>query len=203
MNGPWIIADHYLTMRRWVSFRSKDATIDTIAAWVRFPDMPLKYYDGEILRRMGDQIRRPVRVNHMTTKMLKENLHKVDYEGLRMLCYYCGKFGHSDLECDVRKKEEEQYFEEQVLKISAIGKLPDREHENVKFGPLMIAKKRNRRQGTTKLTANVKQIHKDPPSAINGDETMAGSRYVVLGNEDERYEEIEVVSNSIEVTVGE
>lgn len=42
-SGPWVIADHYLTVRRGKpGFRSDEATIDSVAAWVRFPLMPME-----------------------------------------------------------------------------------------------------------------------------------------------------------------
>ncbi|XVE97063.1 hypothetical protein REPUB_Repub02eG0278300 [Reevesia pubescens] len=130
-NGPWIIADHYLTVRRWSpGFRSEEATIDTVAAWVRFPGVPLEYYDGEVMRMMGDKIGSSVRVDRTTSNILRGKFarmyvelnltkplvskifiggcwQKVEYEGLKMLCFHCGKFGHTDLECEARMREEE------------------------------------------------------------------------------------------------
>ncbi|XVF02017.1 hypothetical protein REPUB_Repub04eG0139900 [Reevesia pubescens] len=70
-NGPWIIVDHYLIVRMWVSdFRSKDKTIDIVAAWIRFPRMPLEYYDSQILRRIGNEIGKFMKIDRTTSHML-------------------------------------------------------------------------------------------------------------------------------------
>lgn len=40
--GPWLIADHYLTIRRWTPyFRSDEASIDRVEAWIRLPLLPM------------------------------------------------------------------------------------------------------------------------------------------------------------------
>ncbi|XVF06930.1 hypothetical protein REPUB_Repub06bG0093500 [Reevesia pubescens] len=129
-NDPWLIADHYLTIRRWTpGFRSEEATIDSVAAWIRFPGMPLEYYDNTILRRLGDEIGRSVRIDRTTSNMSRGKFarmcveldlnkplvskifiggrwQKIEYEGLKMLCFHCGRFGHSDLDCQIRMKKE-------------------------------------------------------------------------------------------------
>ncbi|KAG6490440.1 hypothetical protein ZIOFF_051737 [Zingiber officinale] len=57
LDGPWLIADHYLLVRRWVpGFRSEEATIDSVAAWIRLPGLPLSFSDSDVLRRIGDEI---------------------------------------------------------------------------------------------------------------------------------------------------
>ncbi|XVF04671.1 hypothetical protein REPUB_Repub05bG0104900 [Reevesia pubescens] len=133
-NGPWIIADHYHTVHRWSpGFRSREAYIDKLAVWVRFPGMPLEFYDSEVLTRMGDAIRRFVRIDRTTSNMLcgkftrmcvKLDLTQlliskifigghwqmVEYEGFKMLCFHCGRFGHSDMKCEVKKIMEEGYL---------------------------------------------------------------------------------------------
>lgn len=40
--GPWIILDHYLTVRKWFStFDPETDKINFISAWIRFPNYPL------------------------------------------------------------------------------------------------------------------------------------------------------------------
>ncbi|XVF04451.1 hypothetical protein REPUB_Repub05bG0084100 [Reevesia pubescens] len=73
--GLWIIADHYLIVKRWVSgFRSDEASIETVATWVPFLGMPLEFYDGEVLRRMGDIIGKAVRIDRTTSFKLREKI---------------------------------------------------------------------------------------------------------------------------------
>ncbi|XVE99570.1 hypothetical protein REPUB_Repub03eG0210600 [Reevesia pubescens] len=180
-NGPWLIADHYLTIRRWTpEFRLEEATIDSVAAWIRFPGMPLKYYDNTILRCLGDEIGRSVRIDRTTSNMSRGKFaricveldlnkplvskifiggrwQKIEYEGLKMLCFHCGRFGHSDLDCQIRRKKEKGYTEEQANRMSKSSKASDLEHENERFGPWMIAKINYRKSNVIKHDGSGKQ----------------------------------------------
>ncbi|XVE95436.1 hypothetical protein REPUB_Repub02eG0097000 [Reevesia pubescens] len=225
-NGPWLIADHYLTVRRWKpGFRSEEATIDTVAAWVRFPGMPLEYYDEDIMRMMGNKIGRSVRVDRTTSNMMRGKFarmcveldlmkplvskifiggrwQRIEYEGLRMLCFHCGKFGHSNLECEDRIREGEGHSGEKAERPEAINKVVEKEYENVKFGPWMIAKKRSKRPVSTWQEGNGKQ----PGKAVfndRGDSKGTGSRYAALGEEDKAFEDVDVVPNSLDIKNGD
>lgn len=42
--GPWVIQDHYLTVRKWhANFSPSAATMETTLAWVKFPSLSMKY----------------------------------------------------------------------------------------------------------------------------------------------------------------
>lgn len=44
--GPWVIQDHYLTVRKWQpDFKADKATAIKTAVWMRFPFLPYEYYD--------------------------------------------------------------------------------------------------------------------------------------------------------------
>ncbi|CAL5402542.1 unnamed protein product [Camellia sinensis] len=48
--GPWIVMDHYVTMTKWQhDFKSNEAEEDTIAIWIRFPTLPIEYYNKKAL----------------------------------------------------------------------------------------------------------------------------------------------------------
>ncbi|KAI9076617.1 hypothetical protein K1719_041382 [Acacia pycnantha] len=45
VGGPWVIADAYLNVSRWrPDFNPKNTKIDSVVAWVRFPDFPADKY---------------------------------------------------------------------------------------------------------------------------------------------------------------
>ncbi|XP_017974558.1 PREDICTED: uncharacterized protein LOC108661610 [Theobroma cacao] len=147
MEGPWTIVDHYITIRRWcLGFRSDEASVESIAAWVRLLGMPLEYYDKEILARISDKIGKTVKIDRTTSsqsrgKFAKLSMEidlrkllipkifiggrwqKIEYEGLKMLCFHCGKFGHSEEGCVMKQKEKEELSEEQALKQSETQKV--------------------------------------------------------------------------------
>ena len=55
--GPWMVADHYLTIRTWnPNFDPREASIDKVAVWVRLPDLAMEYYDIAILWKIGDKL---------------------------------------------------------------------------------------------------------------------------------------------------
>lgn len=48
--GPWMIANHYLTVRKWhPDFRPSLATVTQTAVWIRLPEFPIEYFDSEVL----------------------------------------------------------------------------------------------------------------------------------------------------------
>ncbi|XVF34102.1 hypothetical protein REPUB_Repub18cG0028400 [Reevesia pubescens] len=67
MEGPWVIANHYLIVRRYnPGFRSEEATINSVAAWIRFPGIPLEYYDNEIINKIGYIIGKTLMIDRTT-----------------------------------------------------------------------------------------------------------------------------------------
>lgn len=101
----------------------------------------MEYYDRDVLTRIGDELGQRVKVDHSTsfairgkfvrlcveidlTKPLVSKVfiggrwQRIEYEGLRMLSFHCGQFGHSDLDCMVRKREEEAFSTDNALKLA-------------------------------------------------------------------------------------
>ncbi|XVF34417.1 hypothetical protein REPUB_Repub18cG0057300 [Reevesia pubescens] len=157
--------------------------------------MPLKFYDSAILRRMGDEIGKSMRIDWTTSHMLIGKFarmcveldltkpmvleicigglwQRVENEGLRMLCFHYGSLG---------------------ILIS--------EFENECFGSWMITKKKNRRSAMAKQDSNGKQIkNKRVSKGNNVEATTSGSRFVVLVEDGEQLDDIEVVPSSLEPT---
>lgn len=66
-DGPWLIYDHYLTVREWTrNFRPERGTIDKVVVWVRLQELPIQYYDSDFLHSVGDQIGRTIKVDKNT-----------------------------------------------------------------------------------------------------------------------------------------
>jgi len=62
--GPWMIFDHYLAIRKWEpNFDPTEAKIDRVTAWVRFPNISIEYFDEAFLMRLGLLIGKPLRVD--------------------------------------------------------------------------------------------------------------------------------------------
>lgn len=121
--GPWMVFDHYLTVRHWQEeFNPHTASIHKIAAWVRLLDLPIEFDDLEFLTTMGNMIGKTQKVD-LTTSMqtrgkfvrlclqvdlekplmaqyrLKNRPLKTEYEGIHLICFRCGKYEHEKHAC--------------------------------------------------------------------------------------------------------
>nr|POE57845.1 hypothetical protein CFP56_67948 [Quercus suber] len=49
--GPWFIGEHFLAIRPWEPyFRASGDNLTLVAVWVRFPELPIEFYDMEVVR---------------------------------------------------------------------------------------------------------------------------------------------------------
>ncbi|KAF7815394.1 putative ribonuclease H protein At1g65750 family [Senna tora] len=137
--GPWMVADHYLVVQRCrPNFNPKDANeVTKIAAWVRVPSLPLEFYNARCLWRIGDLVGRTLKIDPTTSLTsrgkfaricieinLKKQLvpqvevrgrcYAVEYEGLHMVCFHCGRYGHTRDLCMLKKEAEGMEKSQQV-----------------------------------------------------------------------------------------
>lgn len=86
VNGLWVINDHYLHIRHWEpNFVAKSAKIESLLVWVRFPILPVEYFNEYWLKRVGNRIGRTAKVDRT------------------MLMAACGKFANVCVEVDLTK----------------------------------------------------------------------------------------------------
>ncbi|KAF7822605.1 ribonuclease H [Senna tora] len=122
-DGPWVILDHYLTMRQWTpDFQPSTATTSETLAWVRFPELNMVYYEENVLMAIASAIGTPIKVDSNTLDaargrfarvcvevdlskplvgkiLIGGNWIKVEYESLHNLCVQCGVHGHAPVNC--------------------------------------------------------------------------------------------------------
>ncbi|KAL7192728.1 hypothetical protein ACSBR2_024529 [Camellia fascicularis] len=121
--GPWVVLDRYVTVRKWQpNFKSDEAEEDTTAIWVRFPNLPIEYYDEKVLYHISKVIGTPLKIDVNTAMeargkyarvCVEMDQHKplishltigryhyvVEYEHLHTLCFSCGRVGHRKEKC--------------------------------------------------------------------------------------------------------
>ncbi|KAI9115464.1 hypothetical protein K1719_013783 [Acacia pycnantha] len=124
IGGPWVISDAYLSMGRWKpEFNPKHERIDSIVAWVRFPDLPAPLFDKKFLLNLSNSIGKAIRLDVHTAKRIRGRFARmcveldlkiplvpefnvegqvlsVVYESLGQLCNKCGRVGHLKEGCD-------------------------------------------------------------------------------------------------------
>lgn len=89
--------------------------------------MPGDYYDKKFFFNLGNKIGKAIKVDDLTLRRTRTmyarmcvevdlntpllpsyvvdgNALKIEYEGLHLICFNCGKFGHSTEQCPLRKK---------------------------------------------------------------------------------------------------
>ncbi|KAI9089145.1 hypothetical protein K1719_029424 [Acacia pycnantha] len=123
IGGPWVIADAYLSVSRWKpEFNPKSERIESLVAWVRFPELPTPLFDKKFLLNLGNAIGKAIRLDIHTAQRTRGKFARmcveldltkplipsfsvegqtlsIVYESLSMLCTKCGWYGHSKEGC--------------------------------------------------------------------------------------------------------
>ncbi|KAI9079784.1 hypothetical protein K1719_038405 [Acacia pycnantha] len=132
VGGPWVIEDAYLNVARWrPEFDPKMATIDSVVAWVRFPDLPAPFFDKKFLLSLRNSIGKAIRLDVHTTQRTRGKFARmcveldltkplipefsvegqtlsVVYESLGVLCQHRGRVGHKKKECETVQKRNKE-----------------------------------------------------------------------------------------------
>lgn len=128
--GPWLIQNHYLTVQTWKpNFNLWNEKITKLAIWVRLPGLPVDYYDKKNFFNLGNKIGTTLKVDEMTqlrartmyarmcveidlgapllpTYSVDGNLLRIEYEGLHLICFHCGIYGHNQEHCPTKRNQE-------------------------------------------------------------------------------------------------
>ena len=113
--GPWIIMGHYLTVQPWTPYFDFNTTeIDRVNAWIRLPGLVVHLYDQKVLQKLGQLVGTVIKIDSNTTSsalgrfariavtlslakplvsqfVLDGKIQKVEYEGLLVICFTCGR----------------------------------------------------------------------------------------------------------------
>lgn len=135
---------------------------------LRFPDLPVEYFDEEWLRTAGDEIGKTIKVDNTTrattrgrfarvcveidmgkplkaTYRMRGKNWRLQYEGLQDLCFTCGKCGHKEVGCPLKEPEESKATEKTPettdASTSSSKEVHQAEEQPSSFGPSMVAKK--------------------------------------------------------------
>lgn len=87
--------------------------MDRLLVWVRFPSIPIEYFDEDFLMKIAKQIGRPVKMDTTTRICVEVDLSKpllskftlagevlpIEYEGIQLVCFKCGIYGHKQGQC--------------------------------------------------------------------------------------------------------
>ncbi|KAI9112269.1 hypothetical protein K1719_016792 [Acacia pycnantha] len=138
--GPWVINDAYLNVARWKpDFNPQNARIETVVAWVRFPNLPAPLFDKKFLLNLGNVIGKAIKLDIHTAQRARGKFARmcveldltkplvpefevegqtlsVVYESLGMLCTKCGMFVHVKERCeDLQQKKSEMRMDVETV----------------------------------------------------------------------------------------
>jgi hypothetical protein len=171
--GPWFIGEHFLSLRPWSpNFRASEASVSSIAVWVRLPELPVEYYHKEALMLIGSGLGPVLRVDVNTATGnrgrfariciqidIKKPLARtvrvgkakvaVIYEGIGLLCFFCGKVGHRKEWCPCKITATPGNKQPEDRNTSCTEEVD--KHKG--FGPWMLVSRR-KRQGTPAVVSN-------------------------------------------------
>lgn len=213
LGGPWMVMDHYLMVKDWVP-NFDPATDETrkLIVWVRFPDLPVEYYDYSFLMRLGELVGEPKHIDDATSLvsrgrfarmcievdlakpliakfLLRKKVRIIEYEGLHLVCFKCGVYGHMTDACKAGEKGTWEEKSEQGDRFAGSNKSQgkdvarkERPETTESFDSWMLASKPVRRNYRT----NGKK------------EQMGGSRFAILGENTSEINRVENGNNGEE-----
>ena len=226
--GPWMIGDSYLTIRKWVpNFIADEAPMRHLTAWVRIPNLSVEYFDKQILHKIGAKIGKVIKIDRNTESMdrgqyvrfcievdltkpllskfkLNGRVWKIQYEGLKMVCFKCGHLGHKEEVCG-RTQEQSSQVDNPVRGVDVrhqggVGVQRNNPEVTSKYGEWMLVSKTNRKapakyngekKGKESITTAGRKGHSMVnPNFINQPSTshrvesekISGSRFGILEN---------------------
>lgn len=118
--------DHSWTLSNGYEMEAKiyytKETVTKTLIWVQFPSVPSELLDEEFISSMGDRIGRTIKVDGTSLTRLRAKFagccveidlssplisslivfdfkQKVNYEGLHLICFECGVYGHGANDC--------------------------------------------------------------------------------------------------------
>ncbi|XP_019150525.1 PREDICTED: uncharacterized protein LOC109147318 [Ipomoea nil] len=178
--GPWMVFDHYLTVQDWrPNFDSRTNKMEKLLAWIRFPSLPIEYFDEKFLKKIGKTIGRPVKIDVTTSLASKGKFARVcvefditkpllsrfviegvewpvEYEGIHLVCFKCGVYGHRQDNCIGSEGNLSQEPNNASASSAKTCSMPTE-----KYGAWMLVTRRDRRRGGNQVNRQTNTPSKD------------------------------------------
>ncbi|XP_030936258.1 uncharacterized protein LOC115961412 [Quercus lobata] len=180
--GPWFLGEYFLAIKPWEPyFIASEAKLTSVAVWVRFPELPIEFYDAAVLREIGSVIGPVLRIDSYTASETRGGytrlcvqidldkplissirvgrlVQRVLYEGISSLCFCCSKLGHKQEHCSLKVKEPSKVNEAQTS--SKTNEISEVVQSEPNYGPWMVVTRKKglarmgKASGPTKLNTS-------------------------------------------------
>ncbi|KAL9437499.1 hypothetical protein AB3S75_023378 [Citrus x aurantiifolia] len=194
--GPWIILGHYLTVQPWTpEFDSRTADLNHAIVWIRLPDLAMHLYHQNILQKIGQLVGEVIKFDDNTELStrgkfariavrislvqplvsqieINGRVQKIEYEGLPVIRFNCGRYGHHSDACSNNKTDgkttgdyptSQDNHRAEMAAAQESRRMEAAHFES--FGPWMIASRRGRRPNTGKENGDVLNRNQMPQGA--------------------------------------
>ncbi|KAF7822535.1 receptor-like protein EIX1 [Senna tora] len=227
-----ILDHYLVVQRWRPDFDPFEDKFNRIAVWVRVPGLPFEYYNSTFLQRLGNKIGRTLKIDFNTLRQQDENLvvergrfaricvevdlskqllakftlrkktRRIEYEGLHMICFSCGVYGHRKENCPLNKKEQviDLNKTEQEHHSNPVESVPEIVQET--YGAWMHAKKTFRRPPAKKDAAPASRVAKNGSNGNNSNQgakkstiNASGSRFSAISGMNDDKEENHIPIN--------
>ncbi|XP_061373061.1 uncharacterized protein LOC133315448 [Gastrolobium bilobum] len=235
--GPWSIFGHYLAIRRWEpDFHAMQTSIGKITAWIRLPGFPIEYVNTSLMKSLGDWVGTFIKLDSATTNLARGKFARicveldlsqplkaeyytdgkykqVKYEGLHLVCFGCGRYGHNVDACPSAVKSDQivSIDDESICKESqekAYGG-GEAEVQSFNFGPWKVVSrtkkgKPNSHRGGAATNTEEKQDKKktfavaEPRASQEKDQSEGKSSQKVMKNNTSKEKEQHRTTNHVQ-----
>ncbi|CAI0399275.1 unnamed protein product [Linum tenue] len=146
-----------------------------MVVWVQFPGLPVHFYHKELLFTMGNLLGRSIKLDYHTQHQQREKFarmavevdlskplvprirldgrwQKVEYENLPVVCFECGKVGHTNVSCHSTGRGVNSGAEIDSMTSAVVVAGEALPEANAGFGPWMIVSRKSWRNQKDTLT---------------------------------------------------
>ncbi|KAI3905565.1 hypothetical protein MKX01_036474 [Papaver californicum] len=174
--SPWFISGHFLNLQRWSpNFRLSTAIMEKTVVWFRIPELPLEYFDKDILFKIGNILEHTINFELTTEQVARGRFarvcveietskplipciriggsyQKIEYEGLNQVCFRYWKVSHKQNNCGHDSKgSEEMNFSSKNENTQGVQVNVNKKNDN--FGPWMLVEdRRKKKMGNVEAT---------------------------------------------------
>ncbi|KAK9193105.1 hypothetical protein WN944_003802 [Citrus x changshan-huyou] len=189
--GPWLIMGNYLTVQPWTpTFDFTTTTMDQVTIWIHLPGLAVHLYDKKILQKLGQLVGTVIKIDANTSSStrgrfariavtislakplvsqfeLDGKVQKVEYEGLPVICFTCGRYGHSSNICKAAdttndvEKAPQPAIQRQTIPAHQDGGCHDASTIEP-FGPWMIVTRKGRKTNNGKENSSEPNRNREP-----------------------------------------
>lgn len=200
--GPWIITGRYLAIQKWVpGFQASDDTVSKLTVWIRVSALHVEWFNFQVLTRIGTLLGTTHKVDMRSvsqtrgqyarlcveldlTKRLETEIkvddiwYQIQYEGLHLVCFKCGIYGHDLQHCPTTQLNSEVHQQVHTEVTVSSSAMPIQQFtaqksfvpaDTLTFGQWNLVQPRRPRKSLPPTSAQV-------PSSLK----QSGSRYTVL-----------------------